>query len=304
MPDSVPQTILSDAQRTAYREQGYIVVPEIFSADEIAAMREVVDDLIAGAAGLTEHDDIYDLEPSHTPEQPRVRRIKAPFKVHPIFDEMVRHPRLIAVLSQLLGPDLRLYGGKLNMKAAGYGSPVEWHQDWAFYPHTNDDVLAVGVMLDDMTPDNGPMLVLPGSHKGPVYDHHQDGHFAGAMDPDACDCDFEAAEMVLGKAGACSFHHVRAVHGSALNTSGADRRLLLYEVTAADAWPLLGMREPNWDAFRATILAGEPCTTPRMADVPVRLPLPEPLRGGSIYETQTSVRHTYFRERDDTQAAE
>lgn len=302
MPDSLAQNIVSDAQVADYRDNGYIVVPDIFAADEVAAMRAVVDELVAGAAGLAEHDEIYDLEPSHTPERPRVRRIKAPFKVHPIFDRMARHPRLLAVLSRLLGPDLRLYGGKLNMKSAGYGSPVEWHQDWAFYPHTNDDVLAVGVMLDDMTPDNGPMLVVPGSHKGPVYDHHQDGHFAGAMDPDACDCDFDSARMVLGKAGACSFHHVRAVHGSAQNTSGADRRLLLYEVTAADAWPILGKREADWEAYRTTMLAGKPCTTPRMTEVPVRLPLPEPLRQGSIYETQTSVRNTWFRDRDNPAA--
>ena len=68
------------------------------------------------------------------------------------------------------------------MKSAEYGSPVEWHQDWAFYPHTNQDVLAVGILLDDMDPDNGPVLVLPGSHKGPVYDHHSFGAFCGAID--------------------------------------------------------------------------------------------------------------------------
>ena len=45
---------------------------------------------------------------------------------------------------------MRLHGSKLNMKAPKYGSPVEWHQDWAFYPHTNDDILAIGVMLDDV----------------------------------------------------------------------------------------------------------------------------------------------------------
>ena len=44
--------------------------------------------------------------------------------------------------------------GKINMKSAGFGSPVEWHQDWAFYPHTNQNVLAVGILLDDMNSDN------------------------------------------------------------------------------------------------------------------------------------------------------
>lgn len=298
MPDAIASQPLSQDQLAAYRDKGFVVVPDIYDAAEVAAMRQVIAELVDGAKGLTQHDHIYDLEPTHTPEAPRVRRIKEPFKVHPLFAQMARHPRLLAVLKQLLGPDLTLHGGKLNMKAAGYGSPVEWHQDWAFYPHTNDDVLAVGVMLDDMTPDNGPMLIVPGSHIGPVYDHHQDGHFAGALDPDRCDCKFSSAEMVLGRAGACSFHHVRAVHGSAQNTSGADRRLLLYEVAAGDAWPLRGLREGSWAAHEESMLAGAPSLTPRMAAVPVRLPYPEPLRGGSIYETQTLVRHTWFRARD------
>ena len=45
--------------------------------------------------------------------------------------------------AQLIGPGVRYNGHKLNMKSGEYGSPVEWHQDWAFYPHTNDDLLAV-----------------------------------------------------------------------------------------------------------------------------------------------------------------
>ena len=61
------------------------------------------------------------------------------------------------------------------MKNPRSGSPVQWHQDWAFYPHTNDDLLAVGIALDDMRIENSCMMVVPGSHTGPVYDHHQDG---------------------------------------------------------------------------------------------------------------------------------
>ena len=294
----MPDQPLNPAQLADYRDKGFIVVPDIYDAAEVAAMRQVIAELIDGAKGLTTHDGVYDLEPSHTPENPRVRRIKEPFKVHPLFARMARHPRLLAVLKQLLGPDLALHGGKLNMKSAGYGSPVEWHQDWAFYPHTNDDILAVGVMLDDMTPDNGPMLIVPGSHAGPVFDHHQDGHFVGAMNPDSCTCNFSSAEMVLGRAGACSFHHVRAVHGSAQNTSGADRRLLLYEVAAGDAWPLRGLKDGTWAAHKDSMLAGEPAIAPRMAAVPVRLPYPEPLRGGSIYETQTLAKNPWFRAKE------
>ena len=69
------------------------------------------------------------------------------------------------------------------MKAAHDGSAVEWHQDWAFHPHTNDDLLTVGVMLDDVDETNGPLCVLPGSHRGEIHDHHANGYFSGAIDP-------------------------------------------------------------------------------------------------------------------------
>lgn len=294
MATVMEQCGITAGQVEAYRRDGFIVVENIFSDEEIGQMCSVLDELIAAAQGLTDHDDVYDLEPSHTPDAPRVRRIKLPFKVHPVYRQMAEHPRLLAVLSALLGPDLRLHGGKINLKSADYGAPVEWHQDWAFYPHTNDDVLAVGVMLDDMTLDNGPMLLMPGTHRGPTYDHHQDGRFVGGIDPEQCPLDFSTAVPVTGKAGACSFHHVRAVHGSAQNTSGDDRRLLLYQVAAADAWDLAGLKEPSWDAYENTMLAGSASIEPRMAAVPVRLPYPGPERTGSIYESQSILKNTYF----------
>jgi hypothetical protein len=265
-----------------------------FTPAEVNRMRAALDELVDAARHVTGHTAVYDLEPEHSPRSPRVRRIKEPHKANPLFWEMARHPRLLAVLTTLLGPAVRLHGAKINLKSAGYGSPVEWHQDWAFYPHTNDDVLAVGVMLDDMTPDNGPLLVIPGSHRGPTHDHHQDGRFVGAMDPESCGVDFSKAQALTGGAGACSFHHVRAIHGSAQNTSGQDRRLLLYQAAAGDAWDIRGMAEAGWEAYRQTMLVGEASAEPRVVAVPIRLPYPEPLRKGSIYESQTVARNKYF----------
>ena len=154
--------MISDDEAKFYHENGYLVVEDVYSQDEISAMRSVLGELIDKARGLDDHDNVYDLEPSHTPDNPRVRRIKEPYKVHPIFREMAQTPNIVSILTKLIGPDQRLHGGKINIKAAEYGSPVEWHQDWAFYPHTNDDVLAIGVMLDDMTEENGPLLIMPG----------------------------------------------------------------------------------------------------------------------------------------------
>src|SRR3974390_2838940 len=168
--------MLTASQVEQYRELGYLVVPGVLDPELLASLRSTVDAIVAAAAEVTRHTDVYDLEDTHTPAAPRVRRIKTPHKHFPFFAELTRNPRITDILAQLIGPDIRLHGSKLNMKSAGYGAAVEWHQDWAFYPHTNDDVLATGIYLDDCGTENGPLLVVPGSHRGPVYDHHASGY--------------------------------------------------------------------------------------------------------------------------------
>jgi phytanoyl-CoA hydroxylase len=285
--------MISEQDVQAYKRDGVIVVPDVLGADTLSQMRSVIAELVAGSAKTLEHTDVYDLEPGHTAENPRVRRIKAPQKVHPLFDEIVRSEAVLDILKKLIGPNLRLHGSKLNMKSAHYGSPVEWHQDWAFYPHTNDDVLAIGVLLDDTDLSNGPMLVTPGTHTGEVWNHHgEDGHFAGLIDPDTIKSEIDRAVPCMGKAGSMSFHHVRALHGSAMNTSDRPRNLLLYEVAASDAWPLMGVKD--FDEFNSRLLSGGPVVAPRMTNVPVRLPLPPAKRQGSIYETQSAAKKSYF----------
>jgi phytanoyl-CoA hydroxylase len=286
--------MIHDIQVAKYQREGFIVVPDVLDGEELSALRQVIGELVEAAASVDCHTDVYDLEPSHSREEPRVRRIKTPHKVHPAFDRTVRKPEVIDILRALLGPDIRLYGSKLNMKSAQYGSPVEWHQDWAFYPHTNDDILAIGVMLDDMTLENGPLMVSPGSHAGPIWNHHsEDGVFCGAVDPADITAEIERAVPLVGRAGSMSFHHVRALHGSALNTSDRPRNLLLYEIAAADAWPLV--RFTTLEEFNSRMLAGNPTVTPRMTSVPVRMPFPPAPRQGSIYENQTTAAHTYFK---------
>lgn len=285
--------MISDDQVRAYDRDGVIMVPNVLDAETLARLRGIVAELVAGAAAVSEHNEVYDLEPGHTPEAPRVRRIKAAHKVHPAFDALVRSEPVLDILRQLIGPDLRLHGSKLNMKSAQYGSPVEWHQDWAFYPHTNDDLIAIGVMLDDTDLSNGPMLVAPATHRGPVWSHHgDDGRFIGLIDPDLIQGEIACATPCVGPAGSLSFHHVRAVHGSAPNTSDRSRNLLLYEVAASDAWPLMGVKD--FDEFNSRLLAGPSTVTPRMTETPVRIPLPPPLRQGSIYETQSASQKSFF----------
>lgn len=292
--------MLTDAQLDVYQKDGVLVVENVFDQTTLDRLRAVIAEFVAGAANVKDHSEVYDLEPSHTPEHPRVRRIKTPHKLHPVFLEMVKHPKLTSILRAILGPNVRLHGSKLNMKLPHCGAAVEWHQDWAFYPHTNDDVLAIGIMIDDVDDDNGPMLALPGTHRvDKIWDHHQDGRFCGAMDPAATpDLDYSKAIACTGKSGSCSFHHVRLVHGSSQNNSDKPRQLMLYEAAAADAWPLL--RFSDLDEYDSRMICGESTIEPRTERVPIRMPLPPALAGGSIYENQTALRNRYFEEKAAT----
>lgn len=284
--------LLTPAQVEQYHEEGYVIVEGVVDDVTRQRMKNALAELVEKSRAVSTHDDIYDLEPGHTAQEPRVRRIKKPHMVYPVFNEFLYSTKFKAITQDLLGESVRLHGSKLNLKAPHFGSPVEWHQDWAFYPHTNDDVTAAGVMLDDTTVENGAMYVIPGSHKGVTYDHHgPDGHFCGAMDPDTCGVDFSKAVACEGPAGSVSFHHVRAIHGSAQNTSTRSRGLLLYEMAAADAYPILA--RDDWNAFTSRLLYGQESIEPRLVNVPIRMPLPPAKNQGSIYENQTAGKR-YF----------
>jgi len=288
----VPVAITPD-DVASYEERGFLVVPNVLSESELDAVRLELAELVDKAAGVTENDAVYDLEDSHTQAAPRVRRIKEPHAVMPSVAALVRHRGMIEILCQLIGPGVRFQTSKLNMKSAGDGSAVEWHQDWAFYPHTNDDLAAVGIMLDDVDHNNGPLCVLPGSHRGAIHDHHANGLFCGAIDPIASPIDFSSAVELTGSAGSMTFHHVRAVHGSAPNRSTRSRNLLLFQFAAVDAFPLVHPVD-DLARFDQMIVAGESTIEPRLTAVPVRMPLPPAPNQGSIYENQRAMANRFF----------
>ena len=288
--------VLSPDQIAGYNENGYLVLENQVPADWIAKIRDEIARFETEAATMTASNDRLDLEDSHTPQEPRLRRIKLPHTISDVVRELMYSDHILAPARDLIGPDLRLHTTKLNMKSAGYGAAVEWHQDYAFYPHTNDDILAIGVLIDDMAPENGPLMVYPGSHKGPVFDHHVDGVFAGAMLPEENGLDPADAVQLVGPAGSISIHHGRIVHGSSLNTSDRARRILFYEMMAADAFPIMGSMT-RWDGiedYDSRMLCGETTKNPRLKDIPVRIPQPQPDVPISIYEIQKGMKKRAF----------
>ena len=278
--------------RSLYEQNGYLVIEGLLDEAWLRELRSAVEALLAAARSVPASNSVYDIGPGHRPDHPCVRRIKDPQRQYPIFDALMRSPEIVDTVAELLGGTVRFDHAKLNFKPAGGQASIEWHQDWAFYPHTNDDLLAVGVMIEDCKPDNGPLMVLPGTHQGPVFNHHHDGMFVGAIPREDLIHLRPSAVALSAPAGSVSIHHVRTVHGSGDNTSGSARPLLLFSYAAVDAFPVF--EKPDLFDFDGRILRGEATHVARQVALPVRIPEPRDMQADSIFENQAPVHGRSF----------
>ena len=285
---------LSKDEINFYNDQGYLLVEDVISENQHKEMLALVDGFFEKSKMIRENDNIFDLEDGHSSDNPRLKRIKQPHQHSQFFWDIIKESKIEKILIDLLGDNVSLKTSKLNTKAPGGGAAVEWHQDWAFYPHTNDNVLALGLMLNDVDIDNGPLMVIPKSHKGPVLSHFNNGVFCGAIDPDDSDFDMSKAVTLTGKARSMTIHHARTLHGSSPNNSNRDRLVLFYECNSADAWPLVGagayMKSTNpvqlCNQLEKQMVCGKVSYQPRMDNVPVTIPLPPAPDYGSIFTSQ------------------
>lgn len=229
--------VLTQEQRESYFDNGYILLEKAIGDEWLGRLQAAIDGQVERSRKVTQSDSVFDLEPGHTPEAPRLRRISSPNDQDPVFWEFVTESVLGDILADLLGPNVKFYQSKLNFKWAQGGTEVKWHQDCPFFPHTNAAMLTVGLYMNDCGPEQGPLKVIPGSHEGPLYDHYdENGGWRGALsDEDAAKLPLDTADMLCGPAGSLTIHNYRAVHGSEPNRSDQGRPLLLNVLSAADA---------------------------------------------------------------------
>jgi len=286
MTTTISQRYLSDAQIASWRRDGYLAVPRVIDAERVEQLRRVTEMFVERSRALSRSDDVFDLDPRHTAATPIVRRIKNPADHDPLYAWVALESPILDIVAELLGPSIRFHHSKLNLKGGHIGAPVEVHQDAAFYPHSNDDVLAVGLLLDDATAENGAMSVLPGSHRGPIYTHYdaQDRFVGGMRAEEIAQLDRSGARLLALPAGSIHIHHYRLVHWSAPNTSPGDRRLLINAYAAADAVPLAA--DPTGSPRYGRLVRGAyPAVARRTAG---DMPMPPDFSRGytSIYELQ------------------
>ena len=175
-----PAKILSRGDRERYFEHGYVGTPSVVSGTWLDRIQSCSQHYVDESRHVNDTDKRFDLEPDHTAEQPRIRRLNSPVDADELFWEFASTGPFVDIAEDLLGPDIKFHHSKLNYKWSGGGEEVKWHQDIQFWPHTNYDVLTVGVYLDDVAADMAPMGVIPGSHQGPLYDlYDHDNEWTG-----------------------------------------------------------------------------------------------------------------------------
>lgn len=272
-----------------YDRQGFVALPGFLPREWLDRVVTATDRVLAAASRPDADTRYIDFEPESAGIGHAVQRIKKPHQVDPAYLGLARESMLLDLVEQIVGPNIRLHHSKVNIKAPRVGSPLEWHQDWAFIPHTNRSLAIVSIFLDDCFDENGPMLMMPGSHKGPLMDHHHEGAFYGAIDPGKLD--LERAAAVTGPAGTVTIHSPMTIHGSGFNRGRQARRILFYEYAAADAWPLFyGV---DYGEFDSRIVRGRPCAEPRLEPVYVKMPYPNAALG-AIYAQQRKFEKKFF----------
>ncbi len=248
---------LTQAQRESYFENGYLLLEKVVSDDWIERLRRATDEKIEESRAVTESDAVWDLEDAHTAENPRLRRLSSPNDHHPEFWAYASQSVVPDIVADLVGPNVKFHHSKLNFKWARGGEEVRWHQDIQFWPHTNYSPCTVGTYLYDCGPEQGPLMVMPGSHKGELYDQYNEKReWIGCLSPDdEAGLDASKAASLTGPAGSLTIHNCRTLHASKPNQSDQGRPLLLNAYAAADALPYT--HNPIRSKYMETIVRGE-----------------------------------------------
>jgi ectoine hydroxylase-related dioxygenase (phytanoyl-CoA dioxygenase family) len=232
--------VLTQSQREFYFREGYILLEKIIDDEWLRKLRAATAEMVERSRKVTTSDKIFDLEPAHRPEAPRLRRVSNPVEHHPAFWDYVVESPLGDIVADLVGPDVKFHHSKLNYKWAQGGEEVKWHYDISFWPHTNYSPLTVGTYLYDCGMDNGPLGVLPRSHElDPMLSQYDErGSWTGCLsEADVAKLDVAKTVYLTGPAGSLTIHNCRMLHSSPRNMSDTGRPLLLNTLTSADAFP-------------------------------------------------------------------
>ena len=281
--------LMTDAQKEQFHAEGYVTLPDAVTGEQLEALRGQLADWVAESRSHTANygecidgRPRFDLEAGHNSTAPKLRRINNPAEVSETYRQVAFEARTVDYVAALIGPDIKFHHCKINVKRPRSDTRVGYHQDFSYTPHTNLDLAEALLLMDDMTPENGCLRVIPGSHlEGQVSLWHG-GRFTGEIEGSLLD-DFERrSKSILAPAGSVCLMHPLLMHGSDPNRSPQPRSLFICCYTAADAFPLAPSPLPN--RFEGAIVRGRASPLARLAEMSVELP--DNWKSASFFEVQ------------------
>ena len=282
----VHNPVLTRAQLAQYEEDGFITVRSVLDADLLRRLTATTERLYAEGSRLTERTRHYDLEASHTPQAPRIRRISSPTELDDVYLETAFESILGDIAADLVGGPVKFYHSKINFKLPRGGAEIGWHQDWPVFPHTNANLVAISVPLNPSRAGNGCLQTVPGTHKLGPRSHWHEGKYL-------LNCNASMTEEELRRAvyseldpGDVVAHHGLSLHSSSQNSSDDLRTTYIIQYAAADAFAYTA---PVIDSsHRNAMVRGRPATHARVEAGMIELPPDFSAGYSGIYSLQTA----------------
>jgi hypothetical protein len=162
--------ILTQEQKEFFDDNGFLVMPKMYSESDMVEMRDQFHDLIANTEGRPETMKYAFMEPDPEygvdPYNPKnVRGIMDQPLANDYWFNNVTDPRIVNVFVDLFGPDIDFHNGKVRNNPPGFSNDQSWHQDWPYEKHSKPELAAAIIYLDETDVDAGATSVVAGSHK-------------------------------------------------------------------------------------------------------------------------------------------
>ena len=158
------------------------------------------------------------------------------------FKKLAFNKNMYKIAKYLLNGDVEIQHTKYNNKNSENNFKIEYHQDYPFFPHTNFDLIAANIHLDENNKNNGGLIFLSGSHKSGVFSHNFKKNFKSKI-IDNTVIDSYKKYVINSTKGSVSFHHCLAIHSSNINKTSKDRKNLVIQYRTTDSFQISG---PVW----------------------------------------------------------
>ena len=253
---------MNTAMGDFYRKNGYLVVPNCFSASEIEEIKSETAHLLRGERGPIE--GLLNVAPQMTDVEVlrQYLAVHFPHKLSPVIEKSLVHPGIVEVLTNIIGPNVKCMQSMLFVK--GPGKPGQsWHQDEYYIPTRDRSLGAAWIALDDATVENGCLWIIPGSHQSGVIMRRILGRDPEFAEPDTLDLSGYGEDRAIPvevKAGSVVFFHGYLLHSSRRNkTRDSFRMALVNHYMSAESllpWNHDGKLPPTDDLRDIVMVAG------------------------------------------------